>query len=281
MIYRVRALACLAALAIPLLLPSGASALESSWVDAANAKVRLLAGGTAGKDSAAPVRAGVEIRLARGWHTYWRYAGDAGIPPHFDWTGSDNLQKAEILWPAPARIPVEDGIESIGYKDGVVFPLRLHAKDASRPIALRLKLDFGVCEKICIPASAKLALDISPSSGKSLPTLDAADARVPAKAQLGAAGELSVLKGKLVRGQTPRVLVEVAVPPGKPFDLFAEGPDDAWALPLPKYIDAEGGRARFAIPIDGAPAGGSPMPSKLRLTLVAGSEAIEVTVPLD
>jgi DsbC/DsbD-like thiol-disulfide interchange protein len=280
MLSHARDLACRALLAAAVLFPVGATALESAWTDSTHAKVRLLAGGQ-DKNVSNSLRAGIEIRLMRGWHTYWRYAGDAGIPPQFDWSGSENLAKAEILWPAPARIPVEDGIESIGYKDGVLFPLRLHAKDASKPIALRLKLDFGVCEKICIPASAKLALDIPPSSGKSLPALDAAETRVPVKAQLGAAGKLSVLKGKLERGQTPRVLVEVAVPPGKSFDLFAEGPDDAWALPLPKRIDVMDGRARFAIPIDGAPAGGSPTPSKLRLTLVAGDEAIEVTLPLD
>jgi DsbC/DsbD-like thiol-disulfide interchange protein len=275
-----RDLACRALLAAAVLFPVGASALESAWTDSTHAKVRLLAAGP-DKNLSNSLRAGIEIRLTRGWHTYWRYAGDAGIPPQFDWSGSENLVKAEILWPAPERILVEDGIESIGYKDGVVFPLRLHARDASKPIALRLKLDFGVCEKICIPASAKLALDIPPSSGKSLPALDAAETRVPVKAQLGAAGTLRVLKGTLERGHTPRVLVEVAVPLGKSFDLFAEGPDEAWALPLPKRIDVMDGRARFAVPVDGAPAGGSPTPSTLRLTLVAGDEAIEVILPLD
>jgi DsbC/DsbD-like thiol-disulfide interchange protein len=280
MIYRVRALACRAALAIPLLLPSGASALESSWVDAANAKVRLLAGGTAGRDSAAPLRAGIEIRLTRGWHTYWRYAGDAGIPPHFDWTGSVNLRTAEVRWPAPTRIRVEDGIESIGYKDNVLLPLHVRPQDPSKPVPLRLKLDFGVSEKICSPASAKLALNIPAGSIMINPVLDAAEARVPALMELGAGGKIRVLGGKLERGKAPQAIVDVAVPPGVPFDLFAEGPTDDWALPLPKNIEAKEGRKRFIIPIDGAPAGGSPTPSKLRLTLVAGSEAIEVTVPL-
>ena len=31
--------------------------------------------------------AGIEIRLAPGWHTYWRAPGSAGIPPTFDWSG--------------------------------------------------------------------------------------------------------------------------------------------------------------------------------------------------
>src|SRR5690606_23934820 len=153
--------------------------------------------------------------------------------------------------------------------------------DPAKPVRLQLKLDFGVCEKICIPATATLALKIPAGSGRSLPALDAAEARVPAKVAPGAAGELRVLGGKLERRPSPQAIVDVAVPPGEPFDLFAEGPTDAWALPLPKRIESKDGRARFVIAIDGAPAGGGPTPSKLHLTLVAGAEAIEAVLPLD
>lgn len=264
-----------------LLFPLSAAALESPWVNADKAEVRLLAGGTAATGGDAQLRAGIEIRLAKGWHTYWRYAGDAGIPPRFDWSCSKNLAGAELRWPAPARLPVEDGIESIGYRDGVVLPVRIRAADPTKPVALRLKLDFGVCEKICIPASAKVALDLPAGSSLAHPLIAAAEARVPKEVQLGERGGIGVLKVALERGKTPRALVEVAVPTDASFDLFAEGPGDDWALPLPKRLPAEGGRVRFAIPIDGAPAGGSPIPAKLRLTLVAGDAAVEVVTPLD
>jgi len=256
-----------------------ASALESPWTNISNAEVRLLAAGAA--SIGAPLRAGIEIRLARGWHTYWRYPGDAGVPPRFDWSGSGNLASVDVRWPAPERIRLDGGLESIGYHGDIVLPLRVRAVDPSRTVALRLKLDIGVCEKICIPAEAKVSLDIPPSLDAKDMRLDKADARVPAASSVGKIGELAVRTVKLERGKEPRALVEVAVPPGKPFDLFAEGPDDDWALPLPKRLDAGNGRARFALPIDGAPAGASPTPSKLRLTLVAGGEAIEVLAPLD
>ena len=45
--------------------------------------------------------AAVEIRLAPGWHTYWRVPGDAGIPPSFDWSGSSNLASVAYEWPRP------------------------------------------------------------------------------------------------------------------------------------------------------------------------------------
>jgi DsbC/DsbD-like thiol-disulfide interchange protein len=275
---RARDFTFLAVLLASLPLSSTASALESSWTEAANSKVRLLAGGTTDQGF---LRAGIEIQLKAGWHTYWRYAGDAGIPPHFDWSGSQNLASIEVLWPAPSRIRVEDGIESIGYYDAVTLPLRIRPQNPAKPVELRLNLKFGVCEKICIPASAKSALKIPLGSSAPNPALGAAEARVPVKTKIGATGTLRILGSKLERGKTPQAFVEVAVPPGDTFDLFAEGPNDQWALPLPKRIEAKNGRARFVVTIDGAPAGGSPIPPSLRLTLVAGAEAIDVALPLD
>ena len=277
MLSHFRAALTRSSLGVILVLSAGAAtALESPWANAGKAEVRLLAGGASGADV---TRAGIEIRLARGWHTYWRYPGDAGIPPRFDWSGSGNVATVEIRWPAPERIPIEDGLASIGYSGDVLLPLDVRAVDAAKPVTLRLKLDFGVCEKICIPASAKVALDIPPGAGKRHALLDAAESRVPALHQSNE--QLGVISAKLKHGKPPQALIEVAAPAGKPFDLFAEGPADGWALPLPKLIEHKDGRARFILPLEGAPAGAGPIPSKLRLTLVSGDRAIETTVPLD
>jgi DsbC/DsbD-like thiol-disulfide interchange protein len=253
-----------------------ARAAESNWIDSGKAKVRLVAAGAPA--AGAPIRAGIEIRLERGWHTYWRYAGDAGIPPRFDWSRSGNLASAEILWPAPHRIPVEDGIESIGYKDSVLLPVRVTPRDPTKPVAMRLKLDFGVCEKICIPASADVELDAVASGGQSFPALDRAEARVPVKSKIGAGGAIKVAAVTMERGKNPTVIVDVETPAGKAFDLLAEDPADRWAPPLPKRKSATDGRARFVIPLDDA--GASP-PKSLRLTLVSGDQSIEAIAPLD
>jgi len=257
------------------------SALESPWVELGQAKVRLLAAGSGG--SGGPLRGGIEVQLARGWHTYWRYPGDAGVPPRFDWSGSDNLAAIELRFPAPERIVEASGPKVIGYMDSVVFPLRIRPADPARPVKLRLLFDFAVCEKICIPAEARIVLDLPAAGGAPLSALDAAEARVPKLRKLGEDKNLGVIAVKLERGREPRAVVEVAVPAGKKFDLFAEGPSADWALPLPERIEAAGGRARFSVAIEGAPPGAKPgtLPAKLKLTLVAGSEAIEVEAPLE
>jgi DsbC/DsbD-like thiol-disulfide interchange protein len=256
---------------------SPARALESPWVTGTQADARLLADHGAN----APVRAGVQIKLKAGWKTYWRYPGDAGVPPRFDWSGSENLAAVDVKWPAPERFVDESGSKSIGYHGDIIFPLIVHPTDPARPVRLKLKLDFAVCEKLCVPADAELLLEIPSGESAPLGLLDQAERRVPRRTSLGEnAGGLAITSVKLERGTESRVLIEGSAP-GDSFDLFAEGPDDRWALPLPEKIESKDGKLRFQLAIDGAPPGGPPIPPKLVLTLVAGNRAIEVEAPLD
>ena len=55
------------------------------------------------------LRAGIEIKLQPGWHTYWRYPGDSGVPPRFDFSGSDNVASVKVLYPAPHLFTDETG----------------------------------------------------------------------------------------------------------------------------------------------------------------------------
>src|SRR5690242_15253493 len=102
-------------------------------------------------------RAGFDLKLGKGWRTYWRVPGDAGVPPQFDWSRSRNVETVTLLWPAPSRFTDEGG-ETIGYKDRVVFPVDVVAKDPGRPIDLALEAFLGVCEKICIPVKLEMSL---------------------------------------------------------------------------------------------------------------------------
>src|SRR6516165_86376 len=110
-------------LAVVMIAARAHAADSSAWDGDAQSAVRLIAGSaTSGRD--APVRAGIEIRLAPGWKTYWRYPGDSGVPPRFDFAGSTNVKSVDVAWPAPHRFSDESGI-TIGYKDGVIFPLSI------------------------------------------------------------------------------------------------------------------------------------------------------------
>jgi DsbC/DsbD-like thiol-disulfide interchange protein len=256
----------------------------SPWNGDARSAVRLIAGSAAGSGGA-PVRAGIEMRLKAGWHTYWRYPGDAGVPPRIDFAGSQNLQSVTVLWPAPQRI-VEEGLTAIGYTSDVILPLAVVAQSPGKPVMLRLKLDYAVCEKLCVPAEgqAELTLASKDSAGKDAlanAALTAAVARVPKQVALGAAAPLAIRAVKQER-DAKRVIVDVAAPAGVPLALFAEGPTAEWALPVPMAIDgAPPGQQRFAFELDGAPPGAKYEGAAITLTAVAGAQAIEVVTRLD
>src|ERR1700754_4067048 len=80
----------------------------SRWDGDARSAIRLIAGSRSG----GVVRAGVQIRIKPGWHTYWRNPGDAGVPPRFDFQGSQNVKSVDVRWPSPKRLP-EAGMTAI------------------------------------------------------------------------------------------------------------------------------------------------------------------------
>jgi DsbC/DsbD-like thiol-disulfide interchange protein len=96
--------------------------------------------------------AGLRIKMAPGWKTYWRAPGDAGIPPQFDWSGSSNLSGVHVHWPTP-QVFHQSGMRSIGYDNMVVLPLTLQPNTQGKDIALYGNIDIGVCSEICIPYS--------------------------------------------------------------------------------------------------------------------------------
>lgn len=124
-------------------------------------KAEFLVGGFDGKTYAA----GFRIVMDKGWKTYWRNPGQAGIPPHIEITGV-NLDSFTIDFPLPKRIVEESG-EALGYHDEVVFPINLKPLDVTKPIAAHFSSFFGICAVVCTPAKfeadGKFAAD-SPQS---------------------------------------------------------------------------------------------------------------------
>jgi len=269
--------AALAIAAVGWLAGTPARAADASpWVQDSYSAIRLLAG----KSSAGILNAGIEIKLQPGWHTYWRYPGDSGVPPRFAFPGSDNLAAAKVLYPAPHAFTDEAGT-TIGYKGSVILPLRVVPRQKDKPVTLRVKADYAVCEKLCVPVEAKLELTIAPTGGADNPALEAAQARLPVPVSAAQAG----LTAKRASDDKikPLVFVDLAAPSGDPVELFVEGPTPEWALPIPKPAPgAPAGHAHFGFELDGLPPGVDPKgPFELTFTIVQGSHATEVKTHLD
>jgi DsbC/DsbD-like thiol-disulfide interchange protein len=277
----------------------------SSWDGQAHSVARLIAGAMSKNQDTPFLRAGVEIKLDPGWLTYWRDPGDSGAPPSFDFSGSENVKTVNVLWPAPERFPDGAGGNSIGYRDHVILPLHIIAAEASKPTALRLKLEYDICSNICIPVESNLVLNLQSDRAENA-EIAQAELRVPRPVALGrlpdAAGEhalaaaaqtapdgavrhresLAILGVHRQPGDAhDRVVVDVAAPAGAPVDLFVEGPTPDWSLPPPQQGASNGAVRHFEFELEGLPPDAKAEGAALTLTAVSGDDAIEVTAHLD
>jgi DsbC/DsbD-like thiol-disulfide interchange protein len=278
--HRTTSLAVLALLVLPS--PGVGAGVESPWASGHYSRSRLLAG-TVARGGAAIV-AGVEIEMPPGWKTYWRYPGDGGgVPPTFDWTGSENLAGATVLYPAPDRHSDKGG-DTIGYKGRVLFPVRLEAAEATKPIALRLAFSYGVCRDICIPAEAQLALVIPPGGGGAAPNaIEDALERVPRGESERRPGDPALVHAAAaLDGIKPRLTLEARFPGGSSeAEAFFEGPEGI-NLPLPDKQAGPGeDHARFTVDLSAAVDVAALKGATLRVTLVGAEGQSEARVRID
>ena len=256
----------------------------SAWQTDAHAASRVIAGSKVQTADASFLRAGIEIRLDPGWKTYWRYPGDTGVPPTFDFAGSANVKSVAVQWPAPELFSDDAGGHSIGYMGKVILPLAVTPVDPTQPSTLHVQLDYAVCGTLCIPAKAALALTLTGKSSNE-GMLEKAERQVPKRVALVAdSGDgLAILSVRREAADAHKeVAVEVAAPAGAPVELYAEGPTADWALPLPEPAGPPSGSSRrFTFDLDGLPPGAHAKGATLTFTAVSGADAIEVHARLD
>lgn len=252
------------------LFPAAAQSPSASpWVQGLHSRVRLIAGGLEGVQHLA----GIEIALDPGFKTYWRTPGDSGLPPSFDWSGSENVAAVELHWPAPKRQEDAGGVAYV-YGGNVVLPVMVTPKERDKPVDLKLAVDYGVCKDICIPARAELS-ELLPATGAHRAAIEEALAHVPRPQTLDQKAALAIVGIERAAQDRPAFRVTVRTPDGAKPTLFAEGPEN-WYLSTSFPVEGNS----FVITVEDRPKDVSgPIP--VRLTLVAGDDAIETEVRLD
>ena len=179
-------------------------------------------------------RVALHLEQAAGWHTYWKSPGDIGLPTSIQWTLPDGWSAAPHRYPTPARFDVQS-IISYGYDHEVLLISELAVPATAAPGAavLRARADWLVCEVVCIPGGADLALPVEvraadapapePGPAASLFAETAARHPVPALSIPGVAIE-TALSASAVRPEEPfRFAVRVAPVDGKALG-FDAGP---------------------------------------------------------
>jgi DsbC/DsbD-like thiol-disulfide interchange protein len=233
----------------------GARAVEIPW------RSRFLDGGFDGSH----YWSGLAVTMSKGWKTYWRVPGAGGIPPQIEATGV-NLKSAELLFPVPQRFYDESG-ESIGYKDEVVFPLKLAPRDIAAPLEVKFSSFFGVCEVVCIPAKSEATLRFAMGSNQSPDAmlLSAWREKLPVLSENGPVLSAAVT----IKNNKPALDIHFK---GKADDLFISG-SDKYYFHAPKIEDE-----RASVAVSGAKSPDELRGQSFQIVTVTGGKGLEQTI---
>ena len=149
----------MAALALPaLVMPSmtrGSSVVQTSQVHA-----ELIAHAPQGIAPGNEIWLGLKLEHIPHWHTYWKNAGDSGLPTTLSWTLPAGVTAADIDWPTPQRLPIGP-LLNFGYEGVTVLPVPVTlASPITAPLHVKLDADWLVCQIECIPQSGTFELDL-------------------------------------------------------------------------------------------------------------------------
>jgi thiol:disulfide interchange protein DsbD len=109
-----------------------------------------------------PLGVALRLRLPAGWHTYWRYPGDAGAATGINWRLPSGFAAGELEWPTPARFATGP-VVSYGYGGEVWLLSRIAVPDGLRPgepVTLAAEAEWLVCADICIPEQGRFELTL-------------------------------------------------------------------------------------------------------------------------
>jgi len=141
-----------------------AQAIETGWLRSFNhlpVKVNFQLTGQPAEQN--KVNALLNVSLEGDWKTYWRSPGEGGVAPTFDWqSDSHNIKAVDWSWPSPKRYPVL-GVETVGYKGNIHFPIQLTLTDVEQLAQLKGTLTLASCTTICVLTDYDIDLRFDPT----------------------------------------------------------------------------------------------------------------------
>jgi len=177
-----------------------------------------------------PVWVGLQLTHKPEWHTYWKNAGDSGLPTTLEWTLPPGVIAGDIAWPLPKKIPIGN-LANYGYEGTVLLPVPLTITPDFKPpltgntLDVKLKASWLVCRQECIPEEGEFAIQI-PLKGSTAINSAAFDAALKAQPRpvMGSVGGVLPdsqiqIDGKLLRFSVQGLPVELR---GKTLDVFPE-----------------------------------------------------------
>ncbi len=191
------------------------------------------------------------------WHIYWRNPGDTGLPTKVSWQENPLISFSDLQWSVPSRAEYQ-GFINYGYYGETYLFSEAKATDnliIGQDLKLGVKVDWLICEEICIPGSATLELELFVSEQSVdapwAPQIETAYNKLPEK--IGRlAGTYRVDEGFQVAIQLPEKLQEL-----QPLGFFPISAKLVDNLPVPDLRKPQNDtlliRTENATSVDGYP----------------------------
>lgn len=117
---------------------------------------------------------GIVMKPKPGWHTYWSNPGDSGMPTSARWTLPEGVTTGPLRYPVPDTFVVAGIMNHVFSGENVLLADIEVPAGHGGPLPLRLQLDWLVCDdKLCVPESATLAIDLAAGDGRADPAQEA------------------------------------------------------------------------------------------------------------
>ncbi|WP_370680761.1 protein-disulfide reductase DsbD family protein [Comamonas sp. GB3 AK4-5] len=175
------------------------AATSSAAVETPRVHAELVALAPHGVAPGQPLTLGLRIRHQPGWHTYWKNAGDSGLPTQLDWQLPPGLEAGDIQWPVPQQIRVGTML-NYGYEGQVLLPVPVtvtpdFVPEANGKLRIQLQASWLVCRVECIPEDGRFTLDIPVQGSMAMAAADFAQAAHRAPQVLNGEARFTVLPG--------------------------------------------------------------------------------------
>lgn len=198
-----------------------------------------------------PFTVGLLLHTVPGWHTYWKYPGDAGLPTEVKWHLPSGWKAGPIQWPIPLQLSEPGDIRIYGYGDEVLLMQQITPPPdlAQKDVVLQADANWLVCEKICIPGNTALSLSL-PLASQSQPANDELFARyrrfLP---QVWPDGKVASASWERI-GSDLRLTINSAVLSNYPVVEFYPLPEGNAVVGHPRIESLGKGRVSIRVPLD-------------------------------
>lgn len=268
-----------------ILLSSSVFAQTTGWIENPNhppVKIRFMLTGELDPVSKT-LPAVLEVKLEGDWKTYWRSPGEGGIAPSIKWDKSSNLSHVDWSWPVPEKFSLL-GLQTLGYKGDVVFPLLLTLDDATAATQLSGKVTLSSCTTICVLTDYEFSLAITPDTLRgdtdAMFAYNKAVSKVPQKLTKNESASIINLGWDGAKAQLQVVIDDSQWL--RPEIILDGEPDTVFKLASLKQVESEEGSKQWMAIFDGTNWLGEPelLGKSLNVTVVDDNRALEYSAPI-